>query len=166
MVCRILVPRPGIEPTPPALEAWSFSHWDIREVLISLWSCLVSFHFLAFFFSLPNTAPWLQIHASDFRPESYFLIWKRREIIAPAEGWHKGGAWHRQEPTGIRACCPCSLPSKDENKGYHSGDPTPCSQLPPAASSQLLPLHLSVLTVPGPLWVCFWTQGPSGTEQR
>ena len=110
-----------------------------------------SFHFPVFFFSLPNTAPWLQIRASDFRPESYFLIWKRREIIAPAEGWHKGGAWHRQEPSGIRACCPCSLPSKDENKGYHSGDPTPCSQLPPAASSQLLPLHLSVPTLPGPL---------------
>ena len=28
----ILVPRPGIEPTPPAVEAWSLSHWTAREV--------------------------------------------------------------------------------------------------------------------------------------
>ena len=30
--CGILVPRPGIEPTPPALEAWSPNHWMVREV--------------------------------------------------------------------------------------------------------------------------------------
>ena len=29
----ILVPRPGIEPVPPALEARSFNHWIAREVL-------------------------------------------------------------------------------------------------------------------------------------
>ena len=27
-----LVPWPGMEPAPPALEAWSLSHWTIREV--------------------------------------------------------------------------------------------------------------------------------------
>ena len=33
MACRILVPPPGIEPTPtPALEAWSLNHWTTREV--------------------------------------------------------------------------------------------------------------------------------------
>ena len=32
MVCGILVPRPGIEPTPPALEVWSLNHWTTREV--------------------------------------------------------------------------------------------------------------------------------------
>ena len=32
MACRILVPRPGIEPTPPAVEAWSLNHWTTREV--------------------------------------------------------------------------------------------------------------------------------------
>ena len=30
--CGILVPRPGIEPTLPALEAWSANHWTAREV--------------------------------------------------------------------------------------------------------------------------------------
>ena len=30
--CRILVPRPGIEPVPPALEVWSLNHWTAREV--------------------------------------------------------------------------------------------------------------------------------------
>ena len=28
----ILVPQPGIEPMPPALEAWSLNHWTTREV--------------------------------------------------------------------------------------------------------------------------------------
>ena len=30
----ILVPRPGIKPTPPALEAWSLNHWTAREAPI------------------------------------------------------------------------------------------------------------------------------------
>ena len=32
MVCRILVPRPGIEPLPPAKEVQSLNHWTAREV--------------------------------------------------------------------------------------------------------------------------------------
>ena len=28
----ILVPQPGLEPTPPAVEAWSLNHWTTREV--------------------------------------------------------------------------------------------------------------------------------------
>ena len=31
--CGILVPRPGIKPVPPALEAQSLNHWTAREVL-------------------------------------------------------------------------------------------------------------------------------------
>ena len=27
----ILVPQPGIEPVPPAVEAWSLNHWTTRE---------------------------------------------------------------------------------------------------------------------------------------
>ena len=30
--CGILVSRPGIQPTPPALEVWSPNHWTTREV--------------------------------------------------------------------------------------------------------------------------------------
>ena len=30
--CGILVPQPGIEPVPPALEARSLNHWTAREV--------------------------------------------------------------------------------------------------------------------------------------
>ena len=29
---RILVPRPGIESVPPAVEAWFLNHWTAREV--------------------------------------------------------------------------------------------------------------------------------------
>ena len=31
-VCGILVPRPGIKPMPPAVEAQSLNHWTSREV--------------------------------------------------------------------------------------------------------------------------------------
>ena len=30
-VCGILVPGPGIEPTPLALKAWSLNHWTTRK---------------------------------------------------------------------------------------------------------------------------------------
>ena len=30
--CEILVPQPGIEPMPPAEEAWSLNLWIIRKI--------------------------------------------------------------------------------------------------------------------------------------
>ena len=33
VACGILVPRPGIKPTSPAVEAWSLNHWTAREIL-------------------------------------------------------------------------------------------------------------------------------------
>ena len=39
VACRILVPLPGIEPMPPAVEARILNHWTTREVLKGvLWS--------------------------------------------------------------------------------------------------------------------------------
>ena len=35
-VCGILVPWPGIEPTPPAVEAWIFNHWTTSEVSVCI----------------------------------------------------------------------------------------------------------------------------------
>ena len=51
--CGILVLQPGIEPTPPALEALSLDHWTSREVLtvvFKIWS--YDFHFFLPFSSL------------------------------------------------------------------------------------------------------------------
>ena len=31
IACGILVPRPGMEPRPPAVEVWSPNHWTFRE---------------------------------------------------------------------------------------------------------------------------------------
>ena len=36
--CGILVSPSGIEPTPPALEAWHLTHWTTREVPCLLFS--------------------------------------------------------------------------------------------------------------------------------
>ena len=32
MVCRILVPQPGIKSVPPTMEVQSLKHWTAREV--------------------------------------------------------------------------------------------------------------------------------------
>ena len=40
--CEILVPWPGIEPAPPALEAQSLNHWTAREVPERLFICLLA----------------------------------------------------------------------------------------------------------------------------
>ena len=32
MTCGMLVLGPGMEAVPPALEAWNFNHWTIREI--------------------------------------------------------------------------------------------------------------------------------------
>ena len=45
--CDILAPQPGMEPRPPALEAWSPNYWTAREV--------PPFEFLAFFY-IPSTS--------------------------------------------------------------------------------------------------------------
>ena len=37
LACGILVPRPGIEPAPPAVEAWSLNLRTTREVPSLLW---------------------------------------------------------------------------------------------------------------------------------
>ena len=34
--CRLLVPPPGIEPMPPAVEAWSLNRWAAREVPVQV----------------------------------------------------------------------------------------------------------------------------------
>ena len=42
--CGILVPQPGIEPVPPALEAQSLNHWTAREVPIVSFSLDFKLH--------------------------------------------------------------------------------------------------------------------------
>ena len=45
--CGILLPRPVIEPVPPALEVWSLNHWATREVrhMIALLTLPMDLHF-------------------------------------------------------------------------------------------------------------------------
>ena len=38
--CGTLVPQPGIEPVPPAVEVQSLNHWTAREVLEHAPFCL------------------------------------------------------------------------------------------------------------------------------
>ena len=55
--CGILVPRPGIEPGPPAVEAWSPNHWTAREfpkLSEFLLLRVIYFHPMPIFFFLVN----------------------------------------------------------------------------------------------------------------
>ena len=65
----ILVPRPGIEPVPPALEAWSLNHWTAREVPVLLFeepSCYLPqrLHHLAFPTAVHQSSKFLHILAN------------------------------------------------------------------------------------------------------
>ena len=59
MVCGILVPCPGIEPRPPAVEAWSLNHWTARKVWASLsknlFDCTIIFFSSAQFSSVTQS---------------------------------------------------------------------------------------------------------------
>ena len=46
--CGILVPWPGIDPMPPAVEAWNLNHWTAREVPIYILNSILIAHVLFF----------------------------------------------------------------------------------------------------------------------
>ena len=59
--CGILVPQPGVEPMPPAVEAWSLSHWTTREVpgvLLSISKIKFSVYFLTIWISSSHPVFW------------------------------------------------------------------------------------------------------------
>ena len=45
LACRILVPRPGIKPTIPAVEAQSLNHWTTRHIIIDSSISILLFKF-------------------------------------------------------------------------------------------------------------------------
>ena len=49
--CGILVPRPGIEPVPLAVEAWSLNHWTTREVPAHCFPRLINLRFCSGIYS-------------------------------------------------------------------------------------------------------------------
>ena len=60
VLCEILFPRPGVEPRPPALGAWSLNYWPTREVPTSVFknmSCKNILHILGvnFYFCFSET---------------------------------------------------------------------------------------------------------------
>ena len=61
--CGILVPRPGIELAPPALGAWSLSHWTAREVPILIFLVATYTHTHAPRNISPNEDTCLKYHA-------------------------------------------------------------------------------------------------------
>ena len=46
--CGILVLRPGIEPVPSAMEAWSHKHWTASEFLAEVTHHLISIYILMY----------------------------------------------------------------------------------------------------------------------
>ena len=88
MACGILVLRPGIEPTAPALEARSLNHWTARGVLPMPSSML-----------LPVNCPWSpaltaagSFSFTSLRPTGLMFsmalqaLWKSSAIFAPRAG--------------------------------------------------------------------------------
>ena len=57
--CRILVPRPGMEPTPPAVEAQSPNYWTARQVA-PFWNLVVVVQLLTHVWVF--VTPWTTAH--------------------------------------------------------------------------------------------------------
>ena len=77
MACGILVPGPGIEPMPPAIEEQSPNHWAIREVPQSLiWELRSQkpHRWPKFFFPLKSSILLLSLNNNLFLREDSFLI--------------------------------------------------------------------------------------------
>ena len=66
--CGILVPQPGIKPTPPAVEARSLNHWTAREVpgISSLMCPLLSSHYCS---HLSGCSLHCLLHLDGWRPQ-------------------------------------------------------------------------------------------------
>ena len=47
MACEVLVPRPGIEPMPPALGVQCLNPWTAGEVPVVMFVCFLIYLFLA-----------------------------------------------------------------------------------------------------------------------
>ena len=63
--CGILVPRPGIEPMPPALRAWSLNHWTASEVPSQLFFFFNKFiYFIHIFLAALGPRCWAQAFSS------------------------------------------------------------------------------------------------------
>ena len=64
--CGISVLLPAIKPSPPALEAWSFSHWTTREIpAMRIYYCNIK---------------WFQIHETF-----YTCVWLWYDIYMPSQ---------------------------------------------------------------------------------
>ena len=73
--CGILAPRPGIEPAPPAVEAWSPNHWTTREFprLLSKVNFFSHFYFSPGEFLLYVLCP--LVHFSYWFVGLLYVVW-------------------------------------------------------------------------------------------
>ena len=74
MACEILVPRPGIEPMSPALEAQGLNHWTAREVPQP--TLLMEY--------MPHTLP----HSRDAMSQSHIVCHHTPASGQPSQAWY------------------------------------------------------------------------------
>ena len=98
--CGILVPYPGIEPMPPALEARSLNHWTTGEVPSILW---------CYIYAPPSKY-------------SYYLV---LPFSCTASNVPKDPIYDNDSALLITYCVPSTVPpcgeSKEQQTGPHSG---------------------------------------------
>ena len=102
MLRGMLVPQPGIEPTPLVLEAWSFSPWMPGKSLIRLSPCLPGKSLMRLLFEhLIYLTPW---HQDQTEKESH----TERRATRPHPEW--GLQWVHSLGTGSSAIPPNGWP--------------------------------------------------------
>ena len=115
LACRILVPQPGIEPMPPAVEARSPNHWATREVPDQVFSN----HFIKRVL-LKQNLMCMGAPCTATTYQSVFILWpkdssKRAELIISLPLAHSSKtshqAWSKMpSPCRLWAMWPCPPP--------------------------------------------------------
>ena len=152
----ILGPRPGIETVPPVLGAWSFNHWNTREVPVHLLRevvvCFLIIYLLVFGCAGSSLLHGLFFFSCRSQALEHRLnSWRHTGLVAPQ---HVGSSWIKPVSPALAAAaaakslqsCPtlsdpmdCSLPGSSvhgfSRQEYWSGVPLPS---PPALADGFL----------------------------
>ena len=146
--CGILIPQPGIEPVPPAVEAWSSNHWTSGEFstyaffFFNLCSKCDGF----FYFTVMQNQRLYYRTGTNILQGHEKVVWDMQNMM---DNWRVGSSplLHDTKPS-LRSTLIITLRSWTET--WHESDSfRACLQAPPLGWTQYLSFSVGRITI---LW--------------